>query len=62
MIKKFFLVGVLSIFIIGCKDTQNINLTEAETEANKTSVSRDTYAQDNYTKKEVILFSFFLNN
>ncbi|ARV08807.1 X-Pro dipeptidyl-peptidase [Winogradskyella sp. PC-19] len=55
MIKNLFRVVVFSIFILGCKDAQNINLTEAETEANKVTASVDTYAKDNYTKKEVMI-------
>ena len=56
MIKKIVLIAVFSIFVFACKDnTQNINLTEAETEANKVSTSEDTFAKDNYTKKEVMI-------
>ncbi|MBT8245749.1 MAG: CocE/NonD family hydrolase [Winogradskyella sp.] len=55
MIKNLFRVVVFSIFILGCKDTQNINVKEAETEANKVTTSVDTYAKDNYNKKEVMI-------
>lgn len=55
MIKKFLLTALIAFTVINCKDTQKINLTEAETEANKSKVSKDTYAQDNYTKKEVVI-------
>jgi len=55
MIKRIFLIAVFSIAILGCKETQKINLTEAETEANKSADSKDTYSQDNYTKKEVMI-------
>jgi len=55
MIKKFLLITLIVLTVSSCKDTQKINLTEAETEANKSAVSKDTYAQDNYTKKEVTI-------
>ena len=55
MIKKLFLFLAISIVTISCKDTRDINLTEAETEANKVTASVDTYAKDNYTKKEVMI-------
>ena len=55
MIKKLFLFFAISIVAISCKDTRDINLTEAETEANKVTASLDTYAKDNYTKKEVMI-------
>jgi putative CocE/NonD family hydrolase len=55
MIKRLFLFLAISIVTISCKDTRDINLTEAETEANKVTASVDTYAKDNYTKKEVMI-------
>ena len=55
MIKRLFLFLAISIVTISCKDTRDINLTEAETEANKVTASVDTYAKDNYTKKEVTI-------
>ena len=55
MIKKLFLFFTISIVAISCKDTRDINLTEDETEANKVTASVDTYAKDNYTKKEVMI-------
>lgn len=55
MIKRIFLLAVVTLFVCSCKDTQNINVTEAETEANKVSTSQNTYAKDNYTKKEVMI-------
>ena len=55
MIKRLFLFLAISIVTISCKDTRDINLTEAETEANKVNASVDTYAKDNYTKKEVMI-------
>ncbi|MDG1660394.1 MAG: CocE/NonD family hydrolase [Winogradskyella sp.] len=55
MIKRLFLFLAISIVAISCKDTRDINLTEAETEANKVTASVDTYAKDNYTKKEVMI-------
>ncbi|WP_375234915.1 CocE/NonD family hydrolase [Winogradskyella sp.] len=55
MIKKLFLFFAISIVAISCKDTRDINLTEDETEANKVTASVDTYAKDNYTKKEVMI-------
>lgn len=55
MIKRILLIAVFSIFVLGCKDTKNINLTEAETESNKVTTSVDTYAKDNYTKKELMI-------
>ena len=55
MIKKLFLFLAISIVAISCKDTRDINLTEDETEANKVTASVDTYAKDNYTKKEVMI-------
>ncbi|GGI57838.1 glutaryl-7-ACA acylase [Winogradskyella haliclonae] len=41
--------------MIACKDTKDINLTEAETASNKVSISDDTYAKDHYNKKEVMI-------
>ncbi|WP_188374765.1 CocE/NonD family hydrolase [Winogradskyella haliclonae] len=55
MIKRIFLVAVFSISVIACKDTKDINLTEAETASNKVSISDDTYAKDHYNKKEVMI-------
>ena len=55
MIKRLFLFLAISIVTISCKDTRDINLTEAETEANKVTASVDTYAKDNFTKKEVMI-------
>lgn len=55
MIKRLFLFLAISIVTISCKDTRDINLTEAETEVNKVTASVDTYAKDNYTKKEVMI-------
>lgn len=55
MIKRIFLLAVVTLFVFSCKDTQNINVTEAETEANKVTTSQNTYAKDNYIKKEVMI-------
>jgi len=55
IIKRSFLVALCSIIILSCKDTQKINLTEAETENNKSAQSKSTYSQDHYTKKEVMI-------
>ncbi|TCK69002.1 hypothetical protein DFQ05_0513 [Winogradskyella wandonensis] len=55
MIKRILLLAVFSIAILGCKDTKDINLTEAETASNKISSSDDTYAKEHYNKKEVMI-------
>ncbi|MFD1064301.1 CocE/NonD family hydrolase [Winogradskyella litorisediminis] len=55
MIKRILLLAVFSIAILGCKDTKDINLTEAETASNKVSESVDTFAKDNYNKQEVMI-------
>ncbi|SHH46898.1 CocE/NonD family hydrolase [Winogradskyella jejuensis] len=55
MIKRILLLAVFSIAMLGCKDTKDINLTEAETAANKISISDDTYAKEHYNKQEVMI-------
>ncbi|WP_299114276.1 CocE/NonD family hydrolase [uncultured Winogradskyella sp.] len=50
MIKRFLLVAIMATFIFSCKETQH-----QATETDQTAKIENTFAKDNYTKKEVMI-------